>query len=310
MKAIHIVNIKSKDLNLLMVFDAVMRDLNVSRAAKRLALSQPALSNALVRLRRDFDDELFVRSGRGMTATPRALALKAEIAAVVEKAGKLYAHPRFEPAFAKGRFTMATTDYFEALALPSFLAHLRAKAPGFETVIRPLLGILPKAELESGMLDVAVAGYFGELPEGFHQQRIYDETYTCVVRKGHPAIKAAGGKLTLDAFVAMDHILVSPQGDLMGAVDRALAKVRKRRRIVAAVANFYSPAPIVATSDCIATVPSRLAASYGKVWPLDQFEPPLPVPGFCIAQVWHARTHGSPEHVWLRDTLYAVLKDI
>ncbi len=294
-------NIASKDLNLLFVFDALIRERSVTRAAARLSLSQPALSHALGRLRRDFGDDLFVRSAKGMTPTPRAHELSERIASVLAQAETLYeSGSAFVPKHATARCSISTTDYFEAILLPLLLPYLSRHAPGVMTVARQTSGDLPKGLLESGAIDMAIAGFYGELPEGFFKRALFKETYACVVRKDHPEVVK---ELTLDTFVSLEHLLVSPHGDMVGAVDRALEKKRLSRRIVAGVGNFHSPASIVASTDYVVTVPMRLAKMYAKTHPVKWFEPPLAVPGFTLLMVWHARTHRSPLHAWLRSVI-------
>jgi DNA-binding transcriptional LysR family regulator len=300
------VNIRAKDLNLLTVFEALLRDRNVSRAAKALKMTQPALSNALARLRRDLGDDLFVRNGKGMSPTPRALELQDEVAAILQNARSLYQKESFDPRADAGRFSIATTDYFETLLLPHLLPYLGKNAPGITTVVRPVQGIFPKAELESGQLDLAVAGFFGELPEGFYQRTLFEEGYSCLVRRDHPGV---GEELTLDAYLALDHILVSPQGDMRGAVDQALERRGLRRRVIGGVANFHTPAAIVAGSDYIVTMPTRLAIRFTGLYPLRCLPPPIAVKGFKLVQVWHARTHGSLRHQWLRRAIEHSLED-
>jgi len=298
---------KSKDLNLLPVVEALLLERNVSKAARRLGLSQPALSHALAKLRRDFDDDLFVRSGKGVTPTARALALAPDVTDAVARLHRLFAGGEaFDARKAEARVVIATTDYLETLLLPRLLSLFRKDAPGIVPVVRPAAGALPKGELEAGTVDLAIAGFFGDLPEGFYKQTLIEETYTCIVRTGHPRVK---GKLTLADYVALDHILVSPQGDLSGAVDKALAKKKLKRRVVAGVATFHTPGAIVATSDCIATLPSRIAANTARHYPVRCFPPPLDVPGFRLVQVWHARTHRDPVQAWVRRAIEAALQE-
>ncbi len=303
---IHIVNISTKDLNLLAVFDALMIERSVSRAAVRLALSQPAVSHALGRLRRDFGDDLFVRSAKGMTPTPHATALAERVSEVLLQAQTLYVEASsFTPEHATARLAVGTTDYVEALLLPLLLPYLSHHAPAVTTLFRPTPGDLPKAQLESGALDLAIAGFYGDLPEGFFKRALFNETYVCVVRNDHRKVVK---KLTLDTFVSLEHLLVSPHGDMLGAVDHALKKKRLARRVVAGVGNFHSPGAIVASTDYIVTVPLRLAKMYVKTHPVKYFDPPLPVPGFTVLMVWHARTHRSPLHAWFRGVIEELLR--
>lgn len=299
-------NIRVKDLNLLIIFDALMGELNVSRAAETLGLSQPAMSNALSRLRDDFGDPLFVRASRGVKPTPKALEIRENIGEILRLTSKLYEHQEFQPSQIKGRFNIASTDFFEHLVLGTLLPELSLLAPHLTVVIRPTLGSLPKHELEDGRVDLAIAGFFGELPEGFYQQKLIAETYSCVVRKEHPAI---GSKISLEQFLELEHILVSPQGDLHGVVDKALAKKKLSRRIACGVSNFHSPAMIVENSAYIATVPTRIAHAYAKHYNVKVLDPPLAIPGFQLFAVWHGRTHRSPQHQWLRHRIAKVLSE-
>lgn len=293
-------NIRVKDLNLLVIFESLMGELNVSKAAQKLGLSQPAMSNALARLREDLGDPLFVRAARGVKPTPKALALKDQITDVLRLTSALYEQQEFDPKQIKGRFNIASTDFFEHLALGKLLPELAKHAPKITLVVRPTLGALPKQDLEDGRIDLAIAGFFGALPEGFYQQKLSNETYSCVVRLHHPVVKT---QLTLEQFTKLEHILVSPQGDLQGVVDRALAKKKLTRRIACGVSNFHSPAMIVESSDYIATVPTRIALSYAKYYKVKVVEPPLSIPSFQLFAVWHGRTHRSPQHQWMRQQI-------
>lgn len=293
-------NIITKDLNLLVIFQEVMNELNITRAAKKLHLSQPALSNALARLRNEFKDELFVRSGRGMVPTPRAVELSEAITHILQQTKSLYQEKSFEPHSFQGVFTIATNDYFEYLLLPLLLSHLNRHAPQIKTIYRPTLGSLPKKELEQGLFDVGIAGYFGDLPEGFRQEVIMVDTYACLVRKNHPRVQS---KLTLKTYLELEHLLVSPQGDLNGVIDVALKSKGYKRKIVAGVTSFGVPASIVAHSDYIVTIPAKIAVLYSKIYDLKILSPPIEVPKIDVKLVWHQRTHLSPQHQWFRETL-------
>lgn len=298
----------TKDLNLLMVFAALAAEKNVTRAAKRLSLSQPALSHALARLRKNFGDDLFVRSGKGMTLTPRAQAMVPEVEQIVASVEKLYAGgDGMDVSRVSEKIVVATTDYTEHVLLPVLLPVLKEEAPGITLVSRPTMGHLPKEALESGEIDFAIAGFFGELPEGFFRRVVLNETYLCVVRKGHPTVKDA---LTLTEYVKLDHVLVSPQGDLAGVVDQVLAKQGKKRRVVAGVSNFHTPAALVAGSDGIATLPARIAEMHARTHGLKTFEPPVTVPGFKLVMVWHARTDRDQVRGWVRGKVAEVLRGL
>ena len=291
-------NISAIDLNLLKIFAALLEAPSVSAAAKQAGVSQPAMSHGLKRLRAAFDDPLFVRTTTGISPTPHATRLAPRIREAMDAAARVFGvRDEFDPEQANMRFTIASTDFLDHILLPRLLPILQARAPGITVVTRPLNGTLPKLELEEGSLDLATAGFFGDLPEGFYRQSILKEDYACLVRVGHPRIQE---KLGLREYLNEGHLLVSPQGDLKGAVDQVLTARGLSRKVVAGVSSFQLPPWIVAESDLIITLPTRLARIYEKVLPLRLFPPPIPIPGFTIVAVWHARNHESRAHQWMR----------
>jgi DNA-binding transcriptional LysR family regulator len=299
-------NLNSKNLNLLVVFDFLMREKNLSKAGRKLGLSQPAVSHSLERLRRDFADPLFVKTPGGVMPTPKAEKLYPEILKVMEDLGRIFEEQvDFDPSRAEARITLATTDYFEQSMAPSLLARLSKEAPGVTVVCRPLTGVLPKEDLASGSVDLATAGYFKDIPEGYLSQKLFDERFVCLMRKGHPAGK---GKLTLDKYLEPHHALITLQGDLRGAVDVALEKLKKKRRVSMAVSNFVAAGWIAAESDLILTCPARLSKRLCQYLPLEEHEVPLKLAGFSVFQVWHQRTHREPLHRWFRATLHEVCR--
>jgi len=293
------------DPRLLFVFMALYEERNVSRAAERLGLSQPALSHALKRLRDEFDDDLFVRAGKGVTPTKQSMELLPRFKHAAAALEELYQRDKdVDLSRVEARIVIATTDFFESLLLPKFLPIIQEQAPKVQLVTRMTNGQLPKHEMERGDIDLAIAGFFGELPEGFYQQKLLDEEYVCIARRKHPRLKDG---MTKEAFLELSHILVSPQGDLDGAVDKALRKLKLQRRIVAGVSNFHVPASLVASTDCIATLPARMAASCVKLFDLEVYPPPIAVPGFTIVQTWHARNHRDPVQAWVRKTIKSLM---
>lgn len=295
-------HMNNKDLNLLPVFEALAEERNVSKAAKRLRLSQSAVSHALQRLRDMFGDPLFVRSSRGVVPTPKAVELAprlhealAALEAVLADAGEA------TPASYRGRMVLAGTEYIEQLCLPGVLPRLCQEAPQMVLQSISTQGHLPKEAMERGEVDLAIAGFFGDLPEGFYQQKIFEDGFSCVVKKNHPLIK---GELTLESYLAADHLLISPQGDLHGVVDKLLAKKGKKRKIVAGLASFMSPGWIVADSNLIVTVPTRLADYYARALGTRTLPVPIAVPKITVVQVWHERTHRSAKHRWFRSLIH------
>lgn len=293
------------DLNLLRIFEALAAERNVTRAARRVHLSQPAFSHALARLRRALGDPLFVRAPGGMVPTPRAVELEPLVRDVLARATAFTQRASFDEATCRRTFRVATTDYYEHIAFPRLACALVRSAPHATIVSRPTGGALPRAELEDDRLDLAIAGFFGALPPGFYQQKLFEETFACVVRRDHPVVKK---RLTLGQYTKMSHVLISPGGDLRGVVDEVLSVRGARRRIAVAPSSFLSAGRIVAESDLVLTAPRRVAETYCRDLPVRMVAPPVSLPGFTVVQVWHERQHHDPAHAWLR-RLNAAIKD-
>lgn len=292
-------DIRSVDLNLLRTFDVLLEERNVTKAAQRLALTQPAVSGMLTRLRESFDDPLFVRTQRGIVPTLRALELAAPVKQILDDIDALLHPQAFDPAHAELTLTIASTDYaLQAVVLP-FLEALRRKAPGVRVAVVPVHDASLQIQFERGEIDVALVTPESALPD-LHARRLFDERYVCVMRARHP--DARGGTLSLDRFCALDHALVSYSGgSFRGVTDDALARLGRKRRVTVSVTSFLVLPRILMTSDLIAVVPQRLVAqSKGLV----TVEPPLDIPGFTKTVAWHERTHRSPAHRWVREQLF------
>lgn len=265
------------------------------------------MSHALTRLRKLLDDPLLVRTPQGMVPTNRGAALAGPVQAalalitdaITPKAG-------FNPASAELRLTIATTDYVEIVILPELIRRLQSAAPGIAIRSRNLGGRLPQAELESGRVDLAIAA-LKTVPDGFYRKRLFDERFLCAVRSGHPATRRTP---TLAEFAAMPHAMISPRGDLHGAVDDALAKSGLKRRVAVGTAHFIAPLLVVAETDLVVTAPERMVRRFAPGLGLELFEPPLPIEGFVISQVWHERTHADPACKWLRALLAQLCREL
>jgi DNA-binding transcriptional LysR family regulator len=293
-------NINTSDLNLLAVFHAIARELNTTRAAKTLNLSQPAVSHALGRLRLMFNDPLFVRASRGLIPTVKAQELMGPIGNILEKAESLLREVSFNPATEERVFRISTTDYFEVVALPQILKKISQIAPGIQIITRPTQGELQKEAFEKGELDLAIAGYFGELPEGYFQQTVFKDEFICVGRKGHPALK---GTLTPKKYSMARHILISPHGDMKSRSSVALKKLKFEQYFQAGISSFTAPGWIVADSDLLLTCPMKLAQAYKKYLPVEEGKLPFSLNGINVVQVWHARHHKDQAHAWLRNLI-------
>ena len=233
-------NITNLDMNLLVVFGALCIEKNTTKAAVRLGLSQPAVSHALSRLRSQFNDPLFVRASKGLVATKRALELEKPILTMLTQLDEVLAGPvKFTPAKAKNVFRIATTDFIEQVVLPLILSHLEKVAPDITIISRPTMGSFPKSELENSDFDLAIAGFYGELPHGFMKQKLFDDDFVCVSKSDHPRIKT--NSLTLKQYAAEKHILISMQGDLKAKSKAILEKKGFEQDIRCGVASFFIP---------------------------------------------------------------------
>jgi DNA-binding transcriptional LysR family regulator len=205
-------NLMHYDLNLLRVASALFRHGNVSRAGKELGLSQSAVSHALGRLRDQFKDPMFVRVSKGVAPTEFARGVRKELIEVVERAEALSRRQlRFDPKEATGRISIATTDYFESTVMTKLFAVLAKQAPQLQISLRPTYGELPKRELESGQIDLAIAGFYVDLPEGFYQTKLFGDSFSSAVRAGHPLAKQQA--LSIENFFSAKHALITLQGD-------------------------------------------------------------------------------------------------
>jgi DNA-binding transcriptional LysR family regulator len=291
-------DIRSLDLNLLKALDALLDERNVTRAAQRLSLTQPAVSGMLTRLRESFDDPLFVRAQRGIVPTLRALQLAGPVKQLLSDVDGLLQPRAFDPATTRMTMTVASTDYGLRAVVVPFLAALRARAPCMHVAVLPVDHHRLPAQLERGDVDMALLSPEYTPPE-LHARRLFDESYVCVLRAGHP--DAAKGRLSLDRFCALDHALVSYSGGAFrGVTDDALASIGRERRVTVSVTSFLVLPEILRVSDLIAVVPRRLAEG---VEGLVMLVPPIDVPGFTKTVAWHERTHRDPGHRWVREVL-------
>lgn len=289
-------NMASGNLNLLVTLDALLAEGHVSRAARRLGLSQPAVSNALAQLRSWLGDPLLVRSGAVMIPTERARALAGPVRAALQTLQAALEAPSFDPARAARTFVLATTDFVEFVMLPRLLARVAARAPGvhFRVVSWPHHRVPPT--LESGEVDLWI-GFTGELPPGHKQQDLFPDEFVCIVRKDHPRV---GKRLTLKTYASLAHLLVTTDSEGPGVVDLALAKVNLRRTVALRMSHFLMVPAVVAATDHVAALSRRVAEPFAKLLPLRVLPPPLPLPRGTVQQVWHDRTDASLAHRWLR----------
>jgi DNA-binding transcriptional LysR family regulator len=285
------------DLNLLRVLEVLLEEENVSRAAARLGVTQSAISRSLARLRRLFGDELFLRTGRGMRPTLRALELRPRVHGALTAIDRLVLESaRFEPRLARRRFRIAAVDYAQAVLLAPLLRALAEEAPGIDWELLPSPRVADPG-LESGEVDLSIAP---RRPSGVGivWSKLLDEDYTSIVWSEHP-LRTLGSA----AFARLPHVLVAPWGQPRGVVDDVLAAGKERRRIAVQVPTFLMLPHLLVGTERIATVPRRIAALLVAAHPLRTLEPPVSVPGFTLHQGWHELHRHDPGHAWLRSRL-------
>jgi DNA-binding transcriptional LysR family regulator len=286
------------DLNLLVVLDVLLAERNVTRAAKRLGLSQPAVSGALARLRTALGDPLLVRTGTTMTPTARALALQRELGdalqSIVSAIGDAEA---FDPRTAQRTFVIAATDYVQFVLLGSLLDRIRRSAPGVCLRIVAPIDTFPWEELAAGSIDLIIAGSSArDIPTGLHRRWVFRDEIVCILRAGHPS---AGESLRLERYLDLDHIEALPVSPV-GLADEVLASLGHRRRLVLTLPNFLVAPYLVAQSDCCFTLARRIAEPLTEILPLALYPLPFHTPEVTIGTFWHDRVHKDPAHRWLR----------
>ncbi len=297
----HKVDFAGVDLNLLKLFDALLKERNVTRAGQRLGLSQPAASRGLARLRHLLNDQLFVRTSKGLELTSRALDLSEPVASLLEDARSIVAPSVFEPASASGRFTIAAADHLALLFMPALLSKLALLAPGLDLEIPASSGDNVNLVAQGGA-DMAI-GVYHDLPARFYQRSLYDEDLVCLVRRNHPVIAQ---QLSLENFMSLSHISVIITGHGKSTVDDALAQLGLSRRVAVRLPHFLAAPMLVAESDMILSLPRRLAQKIARTVPVDVLELPLETGRFSPSMIWHGRQHNDPAHRWFRKLIVEV----
>lgn len=291
---------KRIDLNLMLALEALLAEQNVTRAARRLRLSQPALSAQLSRLRDLFGDELLRPTSRGVVPTAMAREMDGPLRLALDQVRDVVARSRtFDPLTSTATLTIAASDYMQVGVLLPFMTELPRIAPG----VRLMVSLVHDsravaASLERGDIDVAFLQRTDVIDGGLHRTDMFEEHYVGVARKG--SVDGAG--MTMERFTSARHILVSPRAEgFSGATDAALSAVGASRHVAFAVSSFLVMLETIAQSDLIGMVPARLAKRFEDR--VDTFIAPVDVEGFCMSMVWHDRTHTHPARRWLRERL-------
>lgn len=304
-------NFRTLDLNLLRVFNEIMTERSLTKAASKLALTQPAVSNALRRLRSALGDDLLRRNGQGLEPTPRALALWPTVQQALRALQESLAPGSFVPAQANTTFVLAMADATAAELIPGLIGVIDREARGVTIRVVPLTTRDPRRLLDEEAADLAV-GYFpaalasltaqaqaGETV-AFEHQPLYRSNYVCVMRRDHPL---AHETLTLDNYCAARHLLVSFSGRPYGFIDEALAGLGRQRHIVLTVNQFFTAGRVVATSDLLTVLPRHFVSVTGIADQLVLRELPFEVPTVHVDALWHRRLQHSGAHAWLREVL-------
>ncbi len=300
------------DLNLLRVFDEVMAERSLTRAAHKLAITQPAVSNAMRRLREALDDELLVRHGQGVQPTPRALALWPAVRGALSQLQQTLAPNPFDPATANTTFVLAMADATASTLVPALYAIIEREAPGVSVRVIPLTTRDPRQLLEDGEADIAV-GYFpavladltareqsGDVV-GFESRRLYASAYICVMREGHPLAETP---LTLDNYCAARHMLVSFSGRSFGFIDESLAALGRKRQVVLTVNQFFTAGRVVVQSDLLTILPRHFVPVTGMAGSLALRELPFSVPPVHVEALWRHRGPQASACDWLLQALF------
>ena len=305
--AVKPTNFRTLDLKLLRVFDEVMAERSLTRAARNLSLTQPAVSNALRRLRDTLGDDLVVRVGQGMAPTPRALVLWPTVRDALHQLQESLNPSSFEPATASTAFVLAMADATAAELMPGLIDIMERDAPGVTIRVVPLTTRDPRKLLDEGKADLAV-GHFpsvladlvvraqGDEAVSFAHQRLYDGLYVCVMRSGHPL---ARGPLTLDKFCAARHLLVSFSGRPYGFIDESLAALGKKRQVVLTVNQFFTAGRVVANSNLLTVLPEHFVSVTGIADQLVLRQLPFDVAPVHVDALWHSRLGSQSAHQWL-----------
>ncbi|WP_170150145.1 LysR family transcriptional regulator [Parahaliea mediterranea] len=293
-------NLRSIDLNLLTVFHAVITEGNISRAAEKIGMSQPATSAALSRLRLILKDELFIRTGRGVRPTPRAQELEKPVRQILEMIRNTLTQPEeFDYTASNRSFTIASMDYGGVLIAPRLMYYLQQLGSPVTINIHSSNDARLIDKMRFGTVDFNI-DYMQMVEEDFHNAHVITETASCLVRKAHPIIR---DELTLDQYLDAQQVVVYPYGQRVSVMEEFLTAMDVRRHRTMVVPSFLNYPYIVSSTDLICTLPSRVGRIYAAQYDLNLF--PLPVPGFKVDYylMWYAGLEYDPAHRWMQEIL-------
>ena len=293
------------DLNLLLSLHALLTEQHVTRAARRLHKSQPAVSHALAHLREIFNDPLLIRRGSRLEPTALALQLQRPLEHALLQLNGLLDAGGFDPASEQREFRVAMSDYGAHIVLPRLMRILRRDAPGIRLAVSQASREAMLMQLEDGEIDLAL-GVFSEIHPGLQAQTLFEEHLICIA---DAASVGEAGSLTLDDWLQRPHVLVSMRPGGESEVDNVLSRQGLRRQIMLSLPHWSAAAQVLTGTDLVLTVSSRIAGPLRDSAKLVFFQPPLPIPTVLFQQVWHSRRHADPAHVWLRQQLMRSCED-
>src|SRR5258708_5965973 len=292
--------LQNLDLNLLLVFDAVLRERSVVRAAEALAISQPAVSHALNRLRHALKDKLFVRTPAGMLPTPRAEQLALPVRKALNDLQVAVEGDSFDPAADDGRFTMAVSSYAAVVGAGRSVAGARAHAPKVRLSLLPSGTLNLADKLDRGELDLAISARALD-GERFASRVLIEDRFVAVLRSGHPGLRK---KLTVASLAELQHLAISSSGESLDFLDEVL-QARNSARSVASDVPYLSAGAVLIQSNLTAILGRKLASEFRRAYPIEIRDLPFEAPRLQSVMSWHRRFDDVPAHRWLRDTIVA-----
>jgi DNA-binding transcriptional LysR family regulator len=295
---IHMINIANLDLNLLISLMFLLETRSVSAAAKKLGITQPAMSNTLARLRASFGDELLVRASGSMVPTAKAIRMQPSLKRILNDIQlELLQEQEFDPTLHATKFTFGFHDYEKLVLLPQLTKQLCASFPQTRIEFRAPKSHHPTDDLSTGVLDFT-SGPALEDADGIYGIKLFSDDFVCLTAK-----RTSSGPLTLKQYAALDHLFIAPHGGMSGKVDDALNKVGLQRNVRFAISEFSIVPWLLENSDLIVTLPRRVADLFAKTFPVSVSPCPVKLDSFSIYLSWHVRNHKSAPHQWMKDLL-------
>jgi DNA-binding transcriptional LysR family regulator len=288
--------LKNVDLHLITIFDAVMTEASITKAAERLAITQSAVSNAVARMRLVWNDPLFIRAGRGIKPSAKAEALWREIEGPLASIRMATAPAPFDPATSKHTFRLAVSDYLSGALWPPLRRYVEAQAPGISLYAVPYASRSAQRQLADNEIDICFSS-LSEMGDEIRFQQVFAEDWICAMRRDHPLAKAP---LTEEGFLTADHLLVSLSGNPVGVADAALDRLGKRRKVAVTLNNFGGVPSLLLASDLICVLPAGVIRTHALRDEVHTCRVPFDLPPFRCQIAWHARNDREAAHRWMR----------